>query len=136
MSRGQLASGYFLVQAIGVTGWWATLAVVPATRPHFALHDAPLAALGAFAPGDLAGIALGSLLIALYHDRGWARPLAWGVAGAMTYAAAYTLSAAILEVTPPWGSLVMVPAAAGSLIAAAERSRHAPADSISSRPSA
>lgn len=113
--RHRLALAYFLVQALAVSTWWAILALRPDARASFALHGAPFAALGAFAPGDLGLVALGSLVVALRGGRGWSRDLAWLVAGAMTYAAAYTATAALARASGPFGALLMLPAEAASL---------------------
>lgn len=119
----RLALAYFLVQALAVIAWWALLAARPSARALFAVHGAPPAALGAFAPGDLGLVALGSALVALQRGRGWSRALAWMVAGAMAYAAAYTATAAITRASGPLGAWLMLPAAAASIGAAGILSR-------------
>jgi hypothetical protein len=116
--RRRLALGYFVLQALAVAVWWALLAARPDTWALFAIHGAPAAALGAFAPGDLGLVALGSALAALRGGRGWGRDLAWVVAGAMTYAAAYTATTALTGASGALGALLMLPAAAASLLAA------------------
>lgn len=134
--RRRLAVGYLVAQAVAVAGWWLLLAAVPDSRPLFAVRGAPLVALGAFAPGDLALVAVGSALAAWRRGRGWGGPLAWCVAGAMIYAATYTATTATLGATAPWGALAMVPAAAASLLAAAALAHRAPAVAVPPRPAA
>ncbi len=129
----RLAAMYFLVQAIAVTGWWALLAFVPPTWSLFAIHEAPRIALGAFAPGDLGIVAVGSALVALRRPRPWTGPLAWIVAGAMIYGAAYTVTASVLGAAPPLGALLMLPAAVASLLAAAALARDENANAIPTR---
>jgi hypothetical protein len=116
--RRPLALAYFATQAAAVAAWWIVLAAVPASRPMFALRNAPFSALGAFGPGDLVIVAGGSLLVVLARNSRHASWIATGVAGAVVYAAAYTMSTAIMELSAPWGAICMVPAAIGSVVAA------------------
>lgn len=132
--RPRLAAIYFLAQAIGIAAWWALLAIAPAVRPLFALRNAPLAALGAFAPGDLVLIGVGSVVVAWQAYRGRGAALAWVVSGAMAYAAVYTLAAAVLRLAPALGAVLMVPAAGASLGAAAVLSRSTNAHDVPPRP--
>jgi hypothetical protein len=134
--RRRLAVWYFLAQASAVVAWWALLAALPAAWPLFALRESPRAVLGAFAPGDVGVVALGSALVAWRHGRAWAGALAWVVAGAMSYAASYTATALLLGVAPPLGACLMVPAAVASVAAAAILSRDAggsPTDAVPPR---
>jgi hypothetical protein len=128
--RRRLAAGYFLVQASAVAAWWTLLAVSPAARPYFALREAPIAALGAFAPGDLGLVVLASLVVGIRRGRGSSGPLAWIVAGAMSYGAAYTISSAALGISSALGAILMVPAAVASLLAASELTRHVQAEPV------
>lgn len=111
---------YFGVQSIAVAAWWTLLATRPSTRALFRVAGAPDASLLAFAPGDLALLTLGSAALAL-SGRGasaWRVPLAWLVAGAAVYAAAYTLALAASGAAGPLGAALMVPAAAASVLCA------------------
>ena len=110
---------YFAAQALAVSGWWLLLALRPDLRAWFRLPDTPDATLLAFAPGDLLLAVLGSALVAFSRaSRAWVRPLAWAVAGAMAYAALYTLTLAYGTAMGPLGALLMIPAAIGSGLAA------------------
>jgi hypothetical protein len=134
--RRRLALGYFLVQALAVTAWWVLLAARPSARALFAVHGAPPAALGAFASGDLGLVALGSALVALLRGRRWGRELAWMVAGAMAYAAAYTATAALMRASGPLGAWLMLPAAAASIGAARILSGVTRDETLPARPAA
>jgi hypothetical protein len=109
---------YLLLQGGAVLGWWAVLLLWPASRALFLVHGAPEITLSAFAAGDLAIVGAGSLAVGASRDRAWAAPLAWIVAGAMTYAALYTILTALVGATGPLGALLMTPAAAASLVSA------------------
>lgn len=109
--RTALARGYFALQGIAVIAWWAMLLFLPATRTAFAIRGAPPIALDAFAPGDLGLVAIGSLLVAAFTSRAWSGTLAWVVAGAMVYAALFTIATAITGASGPLGALLMMPAA-------------------------
>jgi hypothetical protein len=134
--RRRLALGYFLVQALAVAAWWGLLTVWPRARPLFTLYGAPPAALAAFAPGDLGLVALGSALVALGRGRGRTGALAWVVAGAMAYAAAYAATAALTGASGPLGALLMLPAAAASLVSAGILTRTPRDESLPTRPAA
>ena len=134
--RRRLALGYFLLQALAVVVWWGALALQPAAWPLFAVRGAPPIALGAFAPGDLGLVALGSAVVAVRGARAWSRELAWCVAGAMAYAAAYTVTAAAVRASAPLGALLMVPAAGASIAAALTLSRSAHGATLPTGPAA
>jgi hypothetical protein len=127
----RLARAYFIIQAAGVAAWWTVLFAVPASRPYFELREAPFAALGSFAPGDLALIAIGSVLVGIRGGRRWSGPLAWMVSGAMAYASCYVLSAALSGLMSPVGAALMIPPTLASITASAILSGNAPADFIS-----
>jgi hypothetical protein len=110
------------------------LAVAPGMRAYFMIREAPIEVLGAFAPGDLGLVALGSLLVGLRRGDGWSGRLAWIVAGAMMYAAAYTVATAALRISHALGACLMVPAAGASLIAASHLTHHAPAERLPTGP--
>jgi hypothetical protein len=134
--RFRLALGYFLVQALAVAAWWALLASQPAAWPLFAVRGSPRVALGAFAPGDLGLVALGSAVVALRGGRAWTRELAWCVAGAVAYAAAYTATTAAARASSPLGALLMLPAAGASVAAALTLSRGARGAALPTGPAA
>ena len=131
--RTRLARLYFAVQAVGVAAWWIVLWLVPSSRSLFAAGGFPFAPLGAFAPGDLGMIALGSAAIAWRGDARWSTAVAWIVAGAMAYAAIYTVTAALIEVMTIFAAVTMVAGAVASIAAARVLTRSR-ADALSSGP--
>jgi hypothetical protein len=118
----RLAVRYFALQALAITAWWIVLATVPASLHWFAPESFPPRTLGAFAPADF-GVVIASAMVAWGNTRPWAIPLAWVVAGAMTYAAVYTLTAAMLGVGTLLSVILMVPVAIASLAAATALAR-------------
>ena len=124
-----MARAYFLLQAAAVAGWWIIIAIVPQARTLFVIRDAPFAVIEAFAAGDLVMIALGSALVGIGRVR--SASLAWIIAGAVIYAALYTVTAAVLQIMPLWGMLLMVPAAVASVVSASLLSQHAHAEPLS-----
>lgn len=125
-----LALAYFAVQAIAVIAWWAMLLILPSTRDAFAIRGASFAALGAFAPGDLALIALGSAAVAVGRERAWTVNAAWLASGALIYATFYAVIAALTDVSPLLGAMLMLPAAVASVAGSAILTRDANADRI------
>ncbi len=121
----QFAARYFLVQAIAVVAWWALLVAVPESWAFFEIRGAPRVAFGAFGPGDLGIVAVGSAMVASRYRRPWAGHVAWMVAGAMAYAALYTVTTAALQAAHPLGAILMLPAAGASLVCAATIARAA-----------
>lgn len=126
-----LARAWFGLQAVAVNGWWILLVRSAGARELFALHDAPPAALTAFAAGDLVVVAPLSLLLALRPRARWSGPAAWAVAGAMGYAALYTVATAALGASGWLGAGLMLPAAVGSVLAASQLTRP-PAEPVGS----
>ena len=114
---------WFATQAVAVVAWWLLLLTRPALRPLFSIRDAPFVALGAFAPGDILLIALGSALVSLGKVRGWVVPLAWMVAGAVSYGAIYCVAVAAAGSAPALGAVLMVGAAVLGIAAAVDISR-------------
>ena len=111
----RIARAYFGLLAAAVAGWWALLFAWPATRAPFRIVGAPEAALLGFAPADLLA-AVAAAWIATTSRPGRARTAAaWGVAGAMAYAAVYTAALAFACATGPVGAILMAPAAAASV---------------------
>jgi hypothetical protein len=129
--RRRLARAYFLFQAAAVTAWWIVLATVPHTRPLFSIRGASFAAVSAFAAGDLVVIALGSALVASSRIHRRSVVFSLVVTGAVIYAALYTAAAALLRLTPVWGTVLMIPAAALTIVSASIISRDEPAESVS-----
>jgi hypothetical protein len=126
---------WFASQAVAVASWWLLLLVRPGLRPLFSIRDAPAVSLGAFAPGDLLLIGLGSALVAFSRNRSWTVPMGWMVAGAVLYGAIYCLTLAVSGDAQALGALLMVPAAVFSIAAALAISRDR-SGTVSSRPSA
>lgn len=131
MQRHQIAAAYYVVQAIGVAGWWLMLAIEPSTRVLFAMPRAP-AALLAFAPGDIAIVVLGSAYVGVRRGRGESAIVAWMVTGAMLYGALYTITVSLARIAPPLGALLMTPASMASVWAAVVLSRRGAAPRLSS----
>ena len=125
---------WFALQAAAVVGWWLLLLVRPALRPLFSIRAAPTVALGAFAPGDLLLIALGSALVSFGSNRSWVVPLAWMVAGAVSYGASYCVTVALVDSAVALGAILMIPAAVLSIAAALDISRER-SGTVSSRSS-
>ena len=113
----RLARAYLALQALAVAAWWVALYARPPLRALFRPPAAPDATLLAFAPGDLL-LALGSALAAASPARPARSIAAWLVAGAMSYAAAYTVVLAVTCAAGWLGAILMAPAALGSLAAA------------------
>lgn len=115
--RTTLGRAYFALQGAAIVGWWLVLWLVPDARSWFNIHDAPLIALTAFAPGDLLFAAPASLYVAATaaapdaRRRMRARHLAWAVAGVMGYAASYTLAVLLAGESGPLAPALMAPAA-------------------------
>lgn len=114
---------WFAAQAVAVVAWWLLLLVRPGLRPLFSIRDAPFVALGAFAPGDILLIALGSALVSFGSRRSWVVPVAWMVAGAVSYGAIYCAAVAAVGRAPALGAVLMVGAAVLSIAAAVDISR-------------
>lgn len=131
-SRRGIAAAYFAVQAIGVAVWWIVLGALPQSRSLFAADGMPFAPLGAFAPGDLGMIALGSALVAWRRNARWTPALAWIVVGAMAYGAVYTVTAAFIHVMTPFAAVIMIAGAVASIAAA--RVLTSRADAVPPRP--
>ncbi len=85
---GSLVPLYLWLQAIAIAAWWAWLWAVPAARAPFVAAGWPEATLLAFALPDAVVLVIGSAAAALglRAQRSWARPLLFGVAGAVAYA--------------------------------------------------
>src|SRR5688500_1388742 len=113
----RLARGYLVIQAVAIAAWWAALWAWPVLRAAFRAEGAPEITLLAFAPADLA-VAPASALGAVSAPRGSRTALAWVVAGAMAYAAAYVLALAMTCAAGPLGAILMAPAALASVLAA------------------
>jgi hypothetical protein len=125
MTKRQIAVTYFFVQAVAVVGWWVLLLAAPMTRQNFAIRGASFTALGSFALGDLAIIALGSILVATRAGAAWTVCAAWLVSGALLYATCFVVVAAITGVTSPFGAVLMIPASVASFAASVILSRDA-----------
>ncbi len=113
MSPRRLAAAYYAVQGAAVALWWTALALRRDCRAPFQPPGTPEASLLAWAPGDLAILAAGSLLLAWLVARrhAWALPLAWLVAGSIDTATIHALALAWLAGGGWLGFILMAPAA-------------------------
>jgi len=117
MTRTRIARAYLGLQSIGIAAWWLIIATAPTARLLFEGRESS-GSLLAFAPGDAFVVALG-FYIAVRRGRGHSAFAASLIAGAMLYAALYTITAALSHRTPLVGAALMTPAALASLWAAA-----------------
>jgi hypothetical protein len=106
-----LAVWFLLLQAIAVAAWWGVILLSPPARQPFLGPGAPDANLLAFFAGDLLFYVGGSLLAAygLALGRSWAWPVLCVHAGAVVYAALYTLSLPTLSGEGWLGAALMLP---------------------------
>ena len=95
---------------VGLAGWWALIAAVPASRPHFFPAGTHPSSLWAFAVPDLLVVTLPTLyaLRQVDHAPAQARWTAWLVAGALGYSALWSLGASLWAWEAPLGPLVML----------------------------
>ncbi|MEO8505445.1 MAG: isoprenylcysteine carboxylmethyltransferase family protein [Acidobacteriota bacterium] len=111
---------FFLIQALGIGGWWIALACFPDARQAFLPAGAAAVDLVAFRAPDLivavpASFAAG---VTFFRRSNWAVPLAWFAAGAVDYALFYCVSWSWLR-GGGWTSVVfMAPAGLLSTVAA------------------
>lgn len=117
----KLVPSYLWLQAMLVAGWWLVLWLAPTARTPFVVGAWPEATLLAFAVPDLAVLVLGSGTAAhgLAHDRPWARPLLWLVAGAACYATLWCLGANLATGSGWLSTAMMAPCAAAMVWAVA-----------------
>ena len=116
----RLAILYLRLQAAIVLAWWLVLWSWPAARAPFVVGDWPEATLLSFWPPDVALLVLGSCAAAhgLRRAAAWAPALVWALAGAVGYATLWC-AGSILATGSGWlPGLLMVPAAAGTLLCA------------------
>jgi hypothetical protein len=129
MTRTRLAAAYLVLQSVGIAAWWLLLATLPDVRSFFERPGA-FGHLVAFAPGDVSVVALG-LYGGVRRGRGAGTYAVWLVAGAMLYAALYTVADAVWHSGPLLDAALMTPAALTSLWAAAVLSPGASSRSLS-----
>lgn len=106
------AALYFVVQGLGVIAWWILLIAWPDSRLMFVLEPNRETSLLAFWLADLLFVAAGSLtaVVLIYRRNRYTIPAIWLVAGAVSYAALYTL-AFVLFTDRGWlGVVMMLPA--------------------------
>lgn len=105
------AALYFIAQAIAVVAWWFGLVVWPDVRIYFQLEAGSQTSLMAFWMPDLAFIAFGSAAVAvLIVKRNRLETAAlWFVTGAVSYAAIYTFSFALITDRGWLGVVLMLP---------------------------
>ena len=118
----RLAVRYFVAQAVAIAAWWAGLATIPSAWAWFTPTGVPRESLVVFAPGDIS-VVIASFILAWGKWRPWATPLAWSIAGGMTYATICTLAATMIGTATALSSLLMVAAAIASVVAAAAMTR-------------
>lgn len=106
------AALFFAVQAVGVIAWWLALVVRPELRAWFQLEAGSQTSLMAFWMPDAAFIAFGSAAVAvLILKRNKLQTAAlWMVTGAVSYAAVYTFSFALITDRGWLGVVLMMPA--------------------------
>ncbi len=106
------AALYYLFQGLAVAGWWAALVARPEWRGYFQLETGSQTSLIAFWLPDLAFLAAGSIAAAwlLYSRNRYATQAMWLVTGAVSHAAVYTFSYALLT-DLGWLGVVMMFAA-------------------------
>ncbi|HEY0429563.1 MAG TPA: isoprenylcysteine carboxylmethyltransferase family protein [Pyrinomonadaceae bacterium] len=111
MSIRQTASIYFALQGIAVVLWWLLLFFVPASRYFFRMGDSENVLLAFWLP-DLFLLAIGSLAASAFcfFDSKFAPIALWFVAGAISYAAVYNLSFALITDSGWLGVTLMFPA--------------------------
>jgi hypothetical protein len=129
MKHQRIATAYFVLQSAGIAAWWLMILIDPGARLAFGFRDVTM--LLAFAPGDLSVVALG-IYIGMRHGRGASAFIAPVLAGAMLYAALYTLAATFAHRAALLSAVLMVPAAIASTWAAAVLSRRASSSPVSS----
>jgi len=104
------ARAWFVTLLLGLAGWWALIAAVPASRPHFFPAATPPSNLWAFAVPDVLLVALPTLfaLRQLHTAPQQARWSAWLVTGCLGYSALWTLGASLWAWEAPLGALLML----------------------------
>jgi protein-S-isoprenylcysteine O-methyltransferase Ste14 len=115
----RVSAGYFLFLAVATAVWWGALVAYPASRAAFAPAGDERALLRLWL-ADLVGIVAASALAGFATWRGEARSsgTAWFAAGCCTYSALQCLVASVESETAWIGTLLMLAAAAGSVVAA------------------
>lgn len=106
------AAVYYLLQGIGVVGWWMMLVFWPGTRGYFQLEADSQTSLLAFWLPDLAFAAIGSVATAflIYLRNRYETAAMWLVTGAVSYAAVYTFTFAAATDRGWVGVVMMFPA--------------------------
>lgn len=94
---------YFAIQGIATAVWWLFLIFLPASRAYFRMGDSETVLLSFWLP-DLLLMAVGSIVAAaLCFAKSKLTPIAlWFVTGAVSYAALYCLSFALLAIRVGW----------------------------------
>ncbi len=111
MNINKSASYYFLVQGAGVLLWWCLLFFAPSTRVFFEMGGSENILLGFWLP-DILFLAIGSVIAGFLcvQNVRFTSIVVWFVTGAISYAAAYCLSFALLTDTGWLGVVFMIPA--------------------------
>ena len=123
-SGSRFSGCYFLVQALGIAGWWVYLSVQPSAVPLFLPDGAAEADLRAFLMPDLLVAVPVSLAasVSIFLSLRWAMPLAWFAAGAMVYAFVYCVGWSTWRGGGWLNVAMMAPAALFSTIGALDMS--------------
>lgn len=92
-----VVSGYLLLQAVAVAGWWALLVLMPGSRVWFFPEPLTGAALMSFWLADIGLLVGGSVLTSwlVWTRNPAASPAAWFLAGAWYYPAVYCLTVSL-----------------------------------------
>ncbi len=98
MSASRTVAGYFLLQAVGVLGWWVLLWRVPASRGWFIPDAWPASTLLSFWLPDLAMLVGGSAMVAsaVWRASAWASSGVWALAAAAWYPTLYCIAASLM----------------------------------------
>jgi len=108
------AQAWMLALVVGLAGWWAAMAAVPASRHHFLPASDGDWALWAFALADVFMVALPTLyalrLVVLGDGASvtQARWTSWMVTGALGYSALWSLGASLVDWSAPLGPMLML----------------------------
>ena len=110
LSAARLIAAYLVFQAIAVGIWWLVLFTVPASVAVFQPAHWPAESLLSFCLADIGVVIIGSLVAAYAtatHKK-WASVIVWVLAGAISYAALYCVSASMFTGDAWLASALMV----------------------------
>ena len=106
------AAIYFAFQGFAVIAWWVELFFVPASRHYFLLEKGSENSLMAFWLADMSFLGFGSLAVGwlCFRNSEYQRMAAWFVTGAVSYAAVYCFTFALITDAGWLGVTMMFPA--------------------------